>query len=211
MEKKTILTNLVQIHAIEKLRSDNAFVPAEGSSIVEYTISGVTVSAHSSYYRHLLTGNVVHIRASEHGTSLERWLRNNPQNALQNVSIVFSDVAPTAGTNVSRNTVSFFIVEQYYYILRSITNADVDKILEKVKAIQSTDDAEKVFIDPFKNNPKKRAGVQILQPHKDNIPIPIPQTGVNQRQLDIANGIIKLSESQLRQIIRESLIRTLYN
>lgn len=207
--KPRILTNPVQIHAIEVLRNDKDFAPADGSKIVVYDLSGTTISAHTSYYRQLLTGDKVLIRASEHGTALERWIPDNPQTSLQNVSIVFTETAPTAGSNLTASTDTFFIVEQYYYILRSINNSDVDKIIKQIKLIQSTDDAEKVFIDPFKNNPKKKAGVQILRPYKDGKPIEPPETGVNQRQLDVLNGKIKLDEADLRRMVCECIKRLL--
>lgn len=199
------LKNPVQIYAIETLRTDDDFTPAEGSEIVTYLWSGVTISAHTSYYRQLLTGENVLIRAAEHGTALNNWVGKNryPQTSFQNVSVVFTETTPTAGSNLTASTDTFFIVEQYYYILRSINNADVKKIITQIKNIQSTDDAEKVFIDPFRNDPKKKAGVQILRPYKDGVPIPPPESGVNQRQLDIINGKIKLDERDIIEMVKE--------
>ncbi len=209
--KRRRLTNPVQIYAIETLRNDSDFTPADGSEVIEYDLFGTSVSAHTSYYRQLLTGDNVLIRAAEHGTALSTWVGKNryPQTSLQNVSIVFTETAPTAGSSLTASTDTFFIVEQYYYILRSINNSDVDKIIKQIKLIQSTDDAEKVFIDPFKNNPKKKAGVQILRPYKDGKPIEPPETGVNQRQLDVLNGKIKLDETDLRRMVCECIKRLL--
>lgn len=208
--KPRILTNPVQIHAIEVLRNDKDFAPADGSIIVVYDLSGTTISAHTSYYRQLLTGDKVLIRASEHGTALERWIPDNPQTSLQNVSIVFTETTPTAGSNLTASTDTFFIVEQYYYIVHSINESDVDKIIRKIKMVQSAKGAAKVFIDPFKKNPKKKAGVQILRPYKDGKPIPPPDNGVNQRQIDILNGKIKLDEQDIKRMVQECL-RTLLN
>lgn len=208
---KRTISNPIQIYAIERLRSDNDFTPARGSEVVQYSLSGSTITAHTSYYRQLITGDNVLIRAAEHGTSLSKWLgrRNKPQKSIQNVSIVFSEGVPSSNTNIDVDT--FFIVEQYFYTVRSISTKDVDRILSQIKRIQSTKDALKVFIDPLKKNPSKKAGVQILIPSKGDKKLPIPSSGVNQRQLDIANGVIDINESMLRRIVREALKKILYN
>lgn len=210
MESLRTITNPIQVYVIDALQKDSEFAPAQGSEIIQYTLSGSTITAHTSYYKQLLSGDNVLIRGAEHGTSLSRWLgrRYHPKDSLQNVSIVFSEGVPSSNTNIDVDT--FFIVEQYYYMVRSISTKDVDKILSQIKKIQSTEEALKVFIDPFKNNPSKKAGVQILVPHNGDKEIPIPSSGVNQRQLDIANGVIKLNETTLRSIIRESICKILH-
>lgn len=203
------ITNPIQIYVLERLRNDMTFTPASGSEMVCYKLNGKEIRAHTSYYMQLVTGDNVLIRAAEHGTSLDRWLgrRNNPQKSLQNASIVFTEKVPSSNINSSVDT--FFIVEQYYYIVHSITEKDVDKIINQIKSIQSSKDAEKVFIDPLRKNSKKKAGVQILRPYNNNAPVVPPTKGLNQRQLDIANGTIKLDEEELNQLIEQNLRRIL--
>ena len=203
------IANPIQIYAIEQIRNDEDFSPASGSELIQYVLNGKTIRAHTSYYKQLLTGDNILIRAAEHGTSISRWLKrkNNPQKSLQNVSIVFSETTPSSNTDTDVDT--FFIVEQYYYIVHSITKKDVDRIISQIKKIQNGEDAEKVFVDPLKNNARKKAGVQILRPYKDGKPTDVPTSGVNQRQLDIVNGKIKITEARLRQIIKEAIEKVL--
>lgn len=203
------ITNPIQIYAIEQIRNDEDFSPASGSELIQYVFNGKTIRAHTSYYKQLLTGDNILIRAAEHGTSISRWLKrkNNPQKSLQNVSIVFSETTPSSNTDTDVDT--FFIVEQYYYIVHSITKKDVDRIISQIKKIQNGEDAEKVFVDPLKNNARKKAGVQILRPYKDGKPTDVPTSGVNQRQLDILNGKLKITEARLRQIIKEAIEKVL--
>ena len=191
--------------------------------------NGKQLELPTSYYCSFTNGTQLIIRASNHGTDLDTWVRHNPDPtiSLQNVSIVFSNkksepelkTEPHEYIDENGNTVKgyrYFVVEEFSYDISNFMKKDVKRIISQLKRLSEFDaNSEPVFKDPFKEKPKKRATPEILKPQdKDGKPIPKTTNKVSDRQSKMEesreiNMKVKLSESQLRKIIRESLIRAL--
>lgn len=202
-------------------------VDRDGSPVLDS--NGKQLELPTSYYCSFTNGTQLIIRASNHGTDLDTWVRHNPDPtiSLQNVSIVFSNkksepelkTEPHEYIDENGNTVKgyrYFVVEEFSYDISNFMKKDVKRIISQLKRLSEFDaNSEPVFKDPFKEKPKKRATPEILKPQdKDGKPIPKTTNKVSDRQSKLEesremNTKVKLSESQLRKIIRESLIRVL--
>ena len=105
------------------------------------------------------------IRVSEHGTSLNTWIRRrtDPSQSLQNLSVIFSNepvsskmiTEPVKYTDKEGKVALrylYFVVEQYVYKMENLSKNDFIKFIKKLKLLNS----DKVFKDPFKKKPNKR-------------------------------------------------------
>ena len=182
----------------------------------------------TSYYCSFANGTQLIIRASNHGTDLDTWVRHNPDPtlSLQNVSIVFSNskaqpqykTEPHTYIDENGNTVTgyrYFVAEEFSYDISNFMRKDIKRVISQLRKLSEFDESsEPVFKDPFENKPQKRARPDILKPQdKDGNPIPQTNNTVSDRQSKLEEGKrtrLKLSESQLRKIVRESLIAAIY-
>ena len=76
------------------LYDDPWFSPS--GSVKKKTIideKGKTIEVHESYYRKIRGGEQILIRVSNHGTSLNTWVKRkaDPSKSLQNLTVVFSN------------------------------------------------------------------------------------------------------------------------
>jgi|GEM_PF-3419991 len=191
--------------------------------------NGQQLELATSYYCSFTNGTQLIIRASNHGTDLDTWVRHNPDPtiSLQNVSIVFSDktaepeyrTEPHEYLDDNGKRVKgyrYFVVEEFSYNIKNFMPKDVRKIISSLKRLSEFDEAsEPVFTDPFANKPDKRAATSVLKPQDvDRNPIPKTTNTVSDRQSKLEerkHRPIKLTESTLRKVIRETLINVLYN
>lgn len=160
--------------------------------------SGEIIEVAQSYYHSFKSGEQISIRVSNHGTSLQTWVRRYylPKDSLQNLSVVFSNelvssklqLAPVRkfgkdGKETKEET--YFVIEQYVYKMDSLSFNDFKKIINKIKSLSS----ETVFNDPFKKKPTKRANRMVLTPTDyDGNKIPSSTNTVNKRQTIVANN-----------------------
>lgn len=195
---------------------------------------GNEIEVSKSYYHTYSGGEQISIRVSEHGTSLNTWVkrRTDPTSTLQNLSVVFSnepvtskvETQPDLQVDSNGNKVEkyiYFVVEQYVYRLDSISISDFKKVINRLKNL----DDNTVFTDPFKKKPSKTANRKVLTPNDmDGRKISSVTNPVHPRQTVVADNPnnevdakgkvlpeskIRINESQLRSIIRETIRRVL--
>ena len=214
------------------LHNDDWFTPSKSEKKKTVTDKdGNVLEVAESYYHNLDGGGQIIIRVSNHGTSLRTWVkrRKNPSESLQNLSVVFSNEPVTSevitepfeqenesGEVVLRNL--YFVVEQYVYRMDKLSISDFTKFINRVKSL----DENKVFTDPFKKKPQKRALRKVLTPQtEDGEDVPPSNNAVHPRQtivaqnreqeVDAEGNLIKetrmLIEQIVRQIIYEHLMR----
>lgn len=163
--------------------------------------SGKIIEVAQSYYHSFKSGEQISIRVSNHGTSLQTWVRRHylPKNSLQNLSVVFSNelvssklqLAPVrkyGKDDKETKEETYFVIEQYVYKMDSLSFNDFKKIINKIKSLSS----ETVFNDPFKKKPTKRANRMVLTPTDyDGNRIPPSTNSVHKRQTIVANNPYK--------------------
>lgn len=216
------------------LSTDDWFIPSKSEDkITIKNDKGELLEVPKSYYHTFTDGEQIVIRVSQHGTSLNTWVKRrvDPSQSLQNLSVIFSDEPVTStikteprdfidkyGHTVKKNI--YFVVEQYVYRISQIEKSDFVKIIKRIKAISNNN----VFTDPLKNKPSKLAKRTVLQPQDiDGNNIPNSNNKVHSRQTIVAankekevdvNGNI-LSETinikELIKIIEESIKRNIIN
>lgn len=139
--------------------------------------NGNIIEVVQSYYHDFINGGQIAIRVSEHGTSLQTWVKRrlDPTQSLQNLSVVFSDkpiisnvttepieIANRNGNMVKKNV--YFVVEQYAYNTTKLSFKDFKKIISRIKSL----DRNTVFSDPFRKKPSKLANRSVLTPSDIN-------------------------------------------
>ena len=212
------------------LYNDPWFTPS--GSVKKKTIideNGKTIEVPESYYRKIKGGEQILIRVSNHGTSLNTWVKRkaDPSKSLQNLTVVFSnepvsskrviepiEIEDTDGNVVEKNL--YFVVEQYVYRMENLSKNDFLKFLKKLKML----DNNKVFTDPFKKKPKKKAARTVLIPRTtDEKEVPPTNNPVHPRQTIVANNkdyevdadgnLIKETKRWLNQIVKEVIYEAL--
>ena len=167
----------------------------------------------TSYYRTYTTeGNrPLQARVSNHGTWLWTWYDKDydPSYAI-NFCVVFSkngeydsDVSVDMNIkdkegNVIGQKKSFEVI-QYVYNCQLLDINDAALINQQVQSIWQN----KGFTDPFANTPK-HAKVMILKPNE-----PIKPIIENKQYINMNKKLIRLTESELRKVIKESVNRVL--
>ena len=175
------------------LHNDTWFAPSQ-SDIKKKIVdeNGNQIEVAESYYHTSNDGSQIIIRVSNHGTSLNTWVkrRNDPSKSLQNLSVVFSNgpvssevkTEPIKMQDENGNTVQrylYFVVEQYAYRMDRISKADFLKFIEIVKSL----DSNNVFQDPFKKKPSKKAARTVLIPKTiDGGDVPPSNNPIHPRQ-----------------------------
>lgn len=168
-----------------------------------------------SFYRTYLTKGAkpIQVRISNHGTHLWTWDKNGeyiPSYAI-NICVVLSpngevDSNTVVDMNVydnARNIVGQkkdYEVIQYVYNCTNLNAEEVHKINETIINIPTT----RNFIDPFRMDGVKRANVYRLKPNQKPqlLTQPIQE---NKQYRNTNNTVMKINESQLRKIIKESV------
>lgn len=181
------------------LCNDNWFRPSKSLTKKKiHDSNGNIIEVAQSYYHNFADGSQILIRVSEHGTSLQTWVKRrfSPTMSLQNLSVVFSDKPITS--NVETETVEdydatgniikkyvYFVVEQYAYNTQTLSMNDLKKIITKIKHLGKNT----VFRDPLRKKVSKFATRKVLTPkdmHGNKIS---PSTNqVNLRQTIVANN-----------------------
>lgn len=170
----------------------------------------------TSFYRVYTTqgSKPIQVRVSNHGTHLWTWYdRNYNPSASINICIVLSQ----NGENNTNTSVDMrikdeqgkvigerkpFEVTQYVYNCQELNNNDAALINQAVLNIWRNGS----FTDPLVNTPKK-ALVQRLQPTpKQNTE---NNQKTNENKIMNKKQVIRLNESQLKQIVTESVKRVL--
>lgn len=186
---------------------------------------GNEIEVATSYYHDTNNFEQILIRVSNHGTWLKTWVKRkrDPSKSLQNLSVVFSNepvktesfTEPIEYTDKDGNVAYrylYFVVEQYAYQMKNLSKKDFISLIKKLKVLGD----DKVFTDPFKKKPKKRANRNVLTPQtmagKDISPA---NNAVNPRQTIVANNkeyevdaegsIIKDSKQYINNIISEAI------
>lgn len=218
------------------LHNDKWFRPSESENkekIVDG--NGNEIEVATSYYHDTQSGGQILIRVSNHGTWLNTWIKRkkDPSQSLQNLSVIFSNepvvkksfTEPTEYVDNNGNIdyrYQYFVVEQYTYRMDNLSKTDFISFIKKLKVL----DGNKVFTDPFKKKPNKRATRNVLTPQTmSGEDIPPTNNPVNPRQTIVANNkdyevdaegniikdwrlrghgrsAIKLHESDIRRIVR---------
>lgn len=168
-----------------------------------------------SFYRTYLTKGMkpIQVRISNHGTHLWTWDKNGeyiPSYAI-NICVVLSpngevDSNTVVDMNVydnARNIVGQkkdYEVIQYVYNCTNLNAEEVHKINETIINIPTT----RNFIDPFRMDVVKHANVYRLKPNQKPqlLTQPIQE---NNKQINTNKNIMKITENQLRRIIKESI------
>lgn len=168
-----------------------------------------------SFYRTYLTKGAkpIQVRISNHGTHLWTWDKNGeyiPSYAI-NICVVLSpngevDSNTVVDMNVydnARNIVGQkkdYEVIQYVYNCTNLNAEEVHKINETIINIPTT----RNFIDPFRMDGVKRANAYRLKPNQKPqlLTQPIQE---NKQYRNTNNTVMKINESQLRKIIKESV------
>lgn len=182
-----------------------------------------------SYYHEITNGGQILIRVSNHDTWLKTWLKRatDPSKSLQNLSVVFSDkpvktdllTEPVKITDKDGKTIYkhlYFVVEQYAYQMATLSKNDFLTFIKKLKTLGS----DKVFKDPFKKKPTKRATRNVLTPQTmGREDIPPTNNPVHPRQTIVANNkdfevdaegnLIKEMNRYIERMIDESVRRAL--
>lgn len=192
--------------AISAIRDNNGFIPN---------------TKDSSFYRVYEISNQrpIQVRISNHGTHLWTWdekAEYAPHRGY-NISIVF--MSSSKGYDKSNTTVNMgifkqgpnkdtikvgtkpnFEVIQYVYDCDLLTPNNITRINQFIQQIPRL----KKFIDPMKTNPQKHAKVYRLTPN--NVPEIITE---NNNLENMKTNKIKLTESQLHKVIKESVKKVL--
>ncbi len=186
---------------------------------------GNEIEVATSYYHDTNNFEQILIRVSNHGTWLKTWVKRkrDPSKSLQNLSVVFSNepvktesfTEPIEYTDKEGNVAYrylYFVVEQYAYQMKNLSKKDFISLIKKLKVLGD----DKVFTDPFKKKPKKRANRQVLTPQTmAGEDIPPANNAVNPRQTIVVNNkeyevdaegdIIKNNKQYINNIISETI------
>ncbi len=208
---------MTQNDILQILYNDNWFTPSKSEEqIVMVDSNGNNINVAKSYYHIFSNYEQIWIRVSDHGTSLETWVRRNadPSKSIQNLSVVFSNnpvtsnyvTTPIQTVDSNGNVVTldlYFVVEQYVYKTENLSKKDFLKFIKKIKAL----DGKNVFKDPFKKKPSKKATRKVLTPQaSDGSVIPSTNNPVHPRQEIVANNKDYEVDAD-GNIIRDSRIR----
>lgn len=192
--------------------------------------NGNQIDVAESYYHNTTDGTQISIRVSNHGTSLNTWVkrRTDPSQSLQNLSVVFSNepisskvmTEPVRTQDESGNIIErdlYFVVEQYVYKMDNLSKRDFTKFIKRLKTL----DSNTVFRDPFKKKASKRAARTVLTPQTSsgenipptNNPIHSRQSAVvrnKDHEVDAQGNVIKDGmERKINNIVVETIYRYL--
>lgn len=180
---------------LEILYNNDWFIATNKKFTKTIKINGKDTEVPVSYYHQMENGEyTILIRVSNHCTYLETWVRPKqfPEQSLQNLSIVLTDVPCTYDKRTKPvkikdvNTYIYFVVEQYTYKLENLSKGDFEKIIKRLKRLETE---QIVFTDPLKKKPSKRAKRDVLTPDdKDGNPISPSSNQVHPRQTIVANN-----------------------
>ncbi|MBR4388484.1 MAG: hypothetical protein IKT00_04815 [Prevotella sp.] len=209
------------------LHNDSWFEPSKSDKkkiIVDS--DGNQISVAESYYHSHSNGSQIIIRVSNHGTSLNTWVkrRNDPSKSLQNLSVVFSNdpissnviTEPFRTLDGNGNIVErevYFVVEQYVYRMDKLSKKDFKKFISKLKSLNDNT----VFQDPLKKKASKKAARKVLVPQtSDGNEVPPTNNAIHPRQsivvknkeheIDADGNVIKDNKASLiNNIIAETI------
>lgn len=182
-----------------------------------------------SYYRLYNTSKgPIQVRISNHGTELWTWVKNapiDPSECYANICIVLSDDGThhsntTADMNIyqkdenGKNILDYdgkripigrlddFEVIQYVYNLSILSNRNVGIINKMIQQIPT----KNYYYEPLQTNPQKHAKVFKLIPNK---PEEIIKENIDTYMKTNNRNVVRLTESQLKQMIAESVKKVL--
>lgn len=197
------------------LNNDNWFVPSNSpyKTIIKDS-SGKDMEVPKSYYHQFKNGCYIKIRVSDHGTSLNTWVRRRykPNDSLQNLSLVFCgqpissklEIVDANGKDekgASDSKPLYFVVEQYHYNINYMQLKDFIKIIKVVKQLGN----DRVFVDPFRDKPSKKANRTVLTPNDRNgKKIPSGNNIVHPRQTTVADNPYKEVDAN-RNVLEKNL------
>ena len=164
-----------------------------------------------SFYRtyQVEGGKFLQLRVSNHGTYLCTWIEKDydPSLALSNISIVFTEdgkCESNTAVDMGDKKRSYKVI-QYIYNCAVLDNNDILRINNRMYDIITN----RGYIDPLSDNKTKKAKVYTLEPNQKPqlLTQPIQE---NNKQIH-TNKNMKINESQLRNIIKESINDMLLN
>ena len=175
------------------LNNDSWFRPGQGQKKTTMVDNnGNTIEVSESYYHTFSSKEQIIIRVSDHGTSLQTWVKRrvDPSKSIQNLSVVFSNEPVNSNIKTEpitvfdskgnpKKTYIYFVVEQYKYRIDSLSKSDFKKFVNCLKSLNDN----KVFSDPFRKKPSKKASRTILEPQDENgNPVPASVNNIHARQ-----------------------------
>lgn len=195
--------------------------------------NGKQIEAPLSYYHVCKNGNRITIRVSNHGTALNTWVKHSPDPSLQlqNVSIVFADGPVTSERRTEEQYVldangnkvkkyKYFVVEQFVYQIGNQTTKSVEKVIKSLENLDNTTPSKKQppteFKDPLRKEKNKKAAKQILTPQDTNgDELETSINPIHPRQIEVLKTktnemVVRLSESELKQIVAECIKNILH-
>lgn len=222
---------LIYIRNYRDEKGERAFRPSKDYQ--SYTTSdGKTITIPCSFYREVRllddgTKESIEIRAADHGTILKLWsnYRNpEPWKNRYNLDIEFLN-DPKPQNNLDGNT-DFFVVDQWIYDNATITPDDLDKILSTIItlgendykdptgkvvrhiALQSTDKDGNDISDRSNVHPHQLEVLKNYEKEKEE------RENKNKQDKDMKTenrkrNVVRLNESQLKQMISESVRKVL--
>jgi hypothetical protein len=181
------------------LHKDTWFRPSESEKKKKILDdNGNEIEVATSYYHDINGMEQILIRVSNHGTWLKTWVKRkrDPSQSLQNLSVVFSNepvktesfTEPIEYTDKEGKRAYrylYFVVEQYAYRMENLSKNDFISLIKKIKSLGDS----KVFTDPFKNKPTKRANRHVLTPQTiDGDDVPPTSNPVHPRQTKVVQN-----------------------
>lgn len=196
--------------------------------IKQYTLEdGAVIGVPASLYRNKSitkdSKEIIEIRAADHGTALKLWnaiTHPEPWNNYYNLDIEFLN-NPTPQNDLDGNE-KFFVVDQWIYNNATITKEDLNQIVLTILGL-----GDNYYTDPT----GKAVHHYVLTPNDKNGKDITDRSNVHQHQLDLlkkreeektskehgnnntneSKRSMRITESTLRKIIRESLIAVIYD
>jgi hypothetical protein len=164
-----------------------------------------------SFYRTYIVegGQFLQLRVSNHGTHLWTWLEKDydPSVALANISIVFTQDGrweSNTAVDMGDKKRSYSII-QYIYNCSVLDDNDILRINNRIQDIVTN----RGYLDPLSDNETKKAQVYTLEPNQEPKQIIQENKQTTNINKNMKKQTIKLNESQLRNIIKESIKNTL--
>lgn len=192
---------ITQDQILYYLNQDTWFTPNNSERIEITAPNGDKIQVSKSYYHNYgddpISSVEIKVRVSNHGTYLDTWVRHrdNPEQSLQNLSVVFSNepltfkrkTRPVRIFNYTTNKVElkylYFVVEQYQYRLDNLGMNDFNNVIREIKQLN----LNHVFTDPLKKKPNKRAKRDVLIPTDlEGNDVPSSANTVHPRQTVVA-------------------------
>lgn len=160
-----------------------------------------------SFYRTYIVegGQFLQLRVSNHGTHLWTWLEKDydPSVALANISIVFTQDGrweSNTAVDMGDKKRSYSII-QYIYNCSVLDDNDILRINNRIQDIVTN----RGYLDPLSDNETKKAQVYTLEPNQEPKQIIQENKQTTNINKNMKKQTIKLNESQLRGLIKESI------